>query len=56
MRQLQVIGEGLLPWLEDNISSSGSSNPRTPSPDVALEEILQFEEAAQRNHTLERSV
>ena len=53
MRQLQVIGEGLLPWLEDNISSSGSSNPRTPSPDVALEEILQFEEAAKRNHTLE---
>ena len=37
--QLQVIGEGLLLWLVDDISSSGSSNPWTPSPDIALEEI-----------------
>jgi len=30
---LQVVIEGLLPWLKDDISFSESSNPRTPSPD-----------------------
>ena len=40
---------------EDGIPASlvGSSNPRTSSPDVALEEILDFEAATQRNHTPE---
>jgi len=31
--QRQDIVEGLLPWLKDDISSSGSS---TPSPDIEL--------------------
>ena len=30
---MEAIVEGLLPWLKD-ISSSGSSNLRTPSPDI----------------------
>ena len=37
----------------DDSSSSGSLNPRTPSPDIALEDILEFEEAAQRDPTPE---
>lgn len=37
--QLQVIVERLLPWLKDDISSSRSSYPRTPSPDIGLEDI-----------------
>ena len=53
MDQLQVIVERLLPWLKDDISSSWALNPRTPSPDIALEDILEFEAAAQRNHTPE---
>ena len=40
--QLQSRVEGLLPWLKDDIFSSGSSNPRNPSPDIALEDILEF--------------
>ena len=36
VNQLQSCVEGLLPWLTDDISSSGSSNPRNPSPDIAL--------------------
>ena len=42
VNQLQSCVEGLLPWLTDDISSSGSSNPRNPSPDIALEDILEF--------------
>ena len=53
--QLLVIIEGLLPWLKDDISSSGSSNPRTPSPDIELENLLEFEAAAQRDPTPELS-
>ena len=41
--QLQYLVERLLPWLKDDISSSGSSNHRTPSPDIAQEDILEFE-------------
>ena len=33
--------------MKDDISSSESSNPRTPSPDIELGEILKFEEAFQ---------
>ena len=51
--QLQSLVESLLPWLKDDVSSSGSSNPRTLSPNIALEDILEFEAAAQRNHTPE---
>ena len=45
--RLQAVVEGLLPWLQDDISSSESSNPRTPCPDIELGEIFQFEESAQ---------
>ena len=51
--QLQTVVEGLLPWMKDDFSSSGSSNPRTPTPDVELEEILECEANAQRSPTLE---
>ena len=37
--QLQTVVERLLPWLKDDISSSDSSNPRTPSPDRAKGDI-----------------
>ena len=47
--RLQVVVEGLLPWLKDDISSSESSNPRTPSPDIELEDIFEFEESAQKD-------
>ena len=44
---MQTIVEGLLlPWLKDDLSSSGSSKPRTPSPDIELA-------AAQRDPTPE---
>ena len=46
MDQLEVNVERLVPWLKDDISSSGFSNPRTPIPDIALEDILEFEAAA----------
>ena len=47
--------EEIIRIYEDGIPASllGSSNPRTSSPDVALEEILEFEAATQRNHTPE---
>ena len=51
--QLQTIVEGLLPWLKDDISSSGSSKPRTPSPEIELEDLLEFNAAAQRDPTPE---
>ena len=47
--RLQAIVEELLPWLKDDLSSSVSSNPRTSSPDIELEDISEFEEAAQRD-------
>ena len=47
--RLQVVVKGLLPWLKDDISSSESSNPRTPSPDIELEDIFEFEESAQKD-------
>ena len=37
----------MLLWLKDEVSSSESSNPRTPSPDIEPGEIFKFEEAAQ---------
>ena len=39
--QLQYHVEILLPWLKDDISSS-----RSPSPDIVLEDALEFEAAA----------
>ena len=44
--ELQALVEERLPWLKDDISSSESSNPRTPSPDIKLEDISASEEAA----------
>jgi hypothetical protein len=44
-----AVVERLLPWLKDDISSSESSNSRTPSPDIELVEIFEFEEAARRD-------
>ena len=35
--------------MKNDISSSESSNLRTPSPDIELEDIFEFEEAAQRD-------
>ena len=55
MDQLLVIIEGLLPWLKDDTSSSGSSNPRTSSPNIELKNLLEFEAAAQRDPTPELS-
>ena len=43
----RAVVERLLPWLKDGISSSESSNTRTPSPDIELGDIFEFEEAAQ---------
>jgi C4-type Zn-finger protein len=42
VERLQAVVEGLLPWLKDDVSSSESSNFRTPSSDIELEEMLQF--------------
>ena len=50
----QAVIEGLLPWLKDYISSSEFSNPRTPSPDIELGDIFEFEEAAQIDLELEQ--
>ena len=50
----QAVIEGLLPWLKDYISSSEFSNPRTPSPDIELGDIFEFEEAAQIDPELEQ--
>jgi len=44
--RLQAVVEGLLLWLKENISSSESSNPRTISPNIELEDIFKFEDAA----------
>ena len=44
---VRAVVERLLPWLKDGISSSESSNTRTPSPDIELGDIFEFEEAAQ---------
>ena len=46
VERLQAVVQGLLLWLKDDISSSESSNPRTPSPDIGLGDIIEFEEAA----------
>ena len=45
---MEAAVERLLPWLKNDISSSGSSNPGTLSPDIEPGEIFEFEEAAQR--------
>ena len=44
---VEAVMEELLPWLKDEISSSESSNPWTPSPEIELGETFEFEEAAQ---------
>ena len=51
---VEAVVEGLLPWLKEDISSSESYNPRTPSPDIEVEEIFEFEEAAQIDPELEQ--
>ena len=43
----------MLPCLKDYISSSEASTPRTPSQDVALEDLSDPEEAAPNNPNLE---
>ena len=40
---MEAVVEILLPWLKDDISSSDSSNPRFPSPEIELGEIFEFE-------------
>ena len=47
VERLQAVVEGLLLWLKDDVSSSESSNSRTPRSDIELGEIFEFEEAAQ---------
>ena len=51
--ELQAWVEERLPRLKDNISSSETSNPRTPSPDIELEDLSESEEAALENPTPE---
>ena len=46
---MQAVVEGLLPWLQDDISCFNSSKPRTLSPDIEIGEIIKFEEVAQRD-------
>ena len=46
VERLQAVVEGLLLWLKDDVSSSKSSYPITPSQDVELGEIFEFKEAA----------
>ena len=46
MDELQVWGEEQLPWLKDDKSSSKTSNPRTPRPDLELGDFSVSEEAA----------
>ena len=41
--ELQAIVEELLPWLKDGIFSSESCTPRTPSPDIELENLSESE-------------
>ena len=45
MDELQARVEERLPWLKDDISSSESSNPMTPSPDIELRDLSKSEEA-----------
>ena len=40
---LQEILEDMLPWLKDDISSSEASTARTPSPEIALEDLSETE-------------
>ena len=48
--ELQVWGkEEQLPWLEEDVSSSETSNPRTPSPDIKLGDLSESEGAAPGN-------
>ena len=41
--ELQAIAEELLPWLKDGIFSSESCTPRTPNPDIELENLSESE-------------
>ena len=47
--KLQAWVEEQLPWLKDDLSSSETSNLRTPSPDIELEDLSESEEAAPGN-------
>ena len=53
LMNIQAILEERLHWLKDDISSSESCNPRTPSPDIELEDLSESEEAAQSDPTPE---
>ena len=46
MDELKAWVEERLPWLKDDISSSETSNPRTPSSDIELGDLSESEEAA----------
>ena len=43
--ELQVQGEEQLPLLKEDVSSSETSNPRTPSPDIELRDLSESEGA-----------
>ena len=49
MDELQAWVEEQLPWLKEDISSSETSNPRTPSPDIELGDLSESEEAAPKH-------
>ena len=46
---VDVVVEEQLPWLEEDVSSSETSNPRTPSPDIELGDLYESEGAAPKN-------
>ena len=46
MDELQAWVKERLPWLKDDLSSSETSNPRTPSPDIELKDLSESEEVA----------
>ena len=51
--KLQALDEEQLARLKDDITSSETSNPRTPSLDIELGDLSESEEAASENHTPE---
>ena len=53
MDELQAWVEEQLPWLKEDISSSETSDTRTPSPDIELGDLAESEEAARNNLVLE---
>ena len=51
--ELQALVKERLPWLKDDISSSETSNNKTPSPDIELWDLSESEEAAPEDLTPE---